>query len=75
MGVSWKKQTKKWRANVGHNGKIHYTGSFEIEEDAAKAINLKCQELNIPLKNSSVGVLDNETLKKLKKKVSLQFWQ
>jgi hypothetical protein len=65
IGVYWNKASKKWYASVRRN----YIGSFEIEEDAAKAVNSKCQEFNIPLKNSSVGVLDNEALKKLTSKV------
>ena len=75
FGVSWVKERKKWTCVFFLNGERHYAGSFKIEEDAAKAVNLKCQELNITLKNPSVGVLDYEILKKLKKKVSLQFWQ
>ena len=66
-GVSWVKERKKWLARVQHNGETHSIGYFEIEEDTAKAVNLKCQELNIPLKNPSIGVLDNETLNKLTK--------
>jgi hypothetical protein len=73
VGVRWQKESKKWRAAVCHNGKTQYIGIFEIEEDAAKAVNLKCQEFNIPLKNPGVAVLKNETLKKLKTKVS-NFW-
>ena len=70
IGVSWIQETKKWLATVNLKGKRYYIGSFQIEEDAAKAVNLKCQELNIPLKNPSVEVLNHETLKKLKTKVS-----
>ena len=70
VGVYWNKANKKWHANVRYNRKVHYAGYFEIEEDAAKAVNLKCQELNIPLKNTSVGFLDNEILEKSKEKVS-----
>jgi hypothetical protein len=60
-------------AQINHNGQIHHIGYFEMEEDAAKAANLKCQELNIQLKNPDVGVLDNEKVKKLIIKVS-NFW-
>ena len=70
VGVSWHKNSKKWITKVTHKGKKHNIGSFEMEEDAAKAVNLKCQELSIPLKNLGVGILNNETLKKLKTKVS-----
>jgi hypothetical protein len=70
IGVSWSKTNKGWNARIANNGKTHNIGYFEIEEDAAKAVNLKCQELNIQLKNTDVGVLNNETLKKLTAKVS-----
>ena len=69
-GVCREKKRNKWNAQIQHNHQTHYIGSFEIEEDAAKAVNLKCQELNITLKNPGVGVLNHETLKKLKTKVS-----
>jgi hypothetical protein len=65
VGVSWDKRRKKWVAKI----KDSYIGGFEIEKDAAKAINVKCQELNIPLKNPGVGVLNHEKLKKLKEKL------
>jgi hypothetical protein len=67
--VYWNTQNKKWRAQVRHKKKMHYIGNFEIEEDAAKAVNSKCKELKINFKNQSVGVLDKETLKKLTGKV------
>jgi hypothetical protein len=81
-GVYWTKESKKWRAFIQHNGRQHHIGTFEIEEDAAKAVNLKCQELNIALKNPGVGenifvckrVLNNEILKKLKAKVRFIFF-
>jgi hypothetical protein len=70
VGVYWLKRSKHWQAKVQQrNGQNHHIGTFEIEEDAAKAVNRKCQKLNIPLKNPSVGVLDNKTLEKLKLKV------
>ena len=69
FGVYWHKQNKKWTGYLWHNMQKHHIGCFEIEEDAAKAVNLKCQELNIKPKNPSIGVLDNEKLKKLTAKV------
>jgi hypothetical protein len=66
--VHWIEAEKKWKAVLSNNGTRYRMGSFEIEQDAAKAVDLKCQELDIPLKNSGVGVLNNdETLKKLAK--------
>ena len=69
VGVCWDKKREKWKGSIWNNGKQHHIGHFEIEENAAKVVNSKCQEFNIPLKNSNVGVLDNEMLKKLKAKV------
>jgi hypothetical protein len=68
-GVSWNKQTQKWLASVNHKNKKYHIGYFENDEDAAKAVNFKCQEFKIKLKNLSVGVLNNETFKKLTAKV------
>jgi hypothetical protein len=36
-GVSWKKQTCKWSANIGFEYKDIHLGSFNSEVDAAKA--------------------------------------
>jgi hypothetical protein len=70
MGVSWKKQANKWKAGFRHNNKQIHIGLFENEKDAARAVNWKCKELKIPMKNLEVvGVLNDEQLKKLKHKV------
>ena len=67
--VTWNKETKKWQAQIVHNKKHIYIGSFENENDAAKAVNCKCKELKIPMKNPEGEALDNETLERLKQKV------
>jgi hypothetical protein len=36
-GVSWSRKSNYWRAMVHVNGKCHYLGRFEDEEEAAKA--------------------------------------
>lgn len=36
-GVFFEKKSKKWRASVKHIGITHHLGSFENEEDAARA--------------------------------------
>lgn len=36
-GVSWSKSLKKWVAQVGHHGGVHYIGAFDVVEDAAQA--------------------------------------
>jgi hypothetical protein len=36
-GVSWFKSENKWEAKIGYDGKSHNLGSFEDEEEAARA--------------------------------------
>ena len=36
-GVHWAKASNKWRALIGHKGKMKYLGTFDDEEAAAKA--------------------------------------
>ena len=36
-GVIWDKSVSKWKANIGLDGKAYYLGTFEDEEDAARA--------------------------------------
>tara|TARA_R110000868_G_scaffold56253_1_gene174261 strand:- start:403 stop:948 length:546 start_codon:yes stop_codon:yes gene_type:complete len=36
-GVSWDKSTKKWYAQIQHNGKVKYLGLYENIEDAIAA--------------------------------------
>ena len=64
LGVSWDKQNKKWKASFNYNKKKVHIGFFTNQNDAAKAVNWKCKELKIPIKNPEVvGVLDDEQLK------------
>ena len=42
---------------------------YTNKEDAAKAVNLQCRELKIDLKNPSVQISENETLKTWKEEV------
>ncbi len=56
-GVCWKKNAKKWVANVQPNNKRYFLGYFKTEIDAAKAYDKKAAEifgefacLNFPLK-------------------------
>jgi len=37
IGVYWRKNTKKWIAQIKHSGKMAYIGSYSNEEDAARA--------------------------------------
>jgi hypothetical protein len=36
-GVSWNKSNSKWRAKIRHTGKTHYLGTFDDEQEAARA--------------------------------------
>jgi hypothetical protein len=38
-GVSWNKARQRWVASITANGRRRYLGSFDIEEDAARAYN------------------------------------
>jgi hypothetical protein len=56
-GVSWYKRDKKWEANINYDGKKQNLGSFEDEEEAAKAYDIaarahhgKKAQLNFPTK-------------------------
>jgi hypothetical protein len=53
-GVSWDKREQKWLARFTYKGKPHFVGYFHNEIEAARAINGRCQYLNIPLKNKNV---------------------
>ena len=43
--VTWYEARKKWRARVGHEGKEHHLGYFEIELDAALAVDAFLQKI------------------------------
>jgi len=45
LGVTWRRSTNKWEANVRHNGRLHYAGAFKNIEDAAGAVIAKRNEL------------------------------
>lgn len=44
-GVSWDTYYKCWRARICHNERKHHLGRFDSEEEAARAYNVKAQEL------------------------------
>merc|ERR1711881_730431 len=74
--VYWDSKTQKWRAQMVHNGKTHGLGTYVNEEDAAHAINRKCLELRVSVKNKT---LDPNTMppvqqKKRKGKYTCVYW-
>jgi hypothetical protein len=36
VGVSWRKQQRKWQAGISHDGKRQYLGYFNDEQEAAR---------------------------------------
>jgi hypothetical protein len=59
-GVSWSNRSSKWLALIRDDGKRHYIGCFEDEEDAAKAYDRaarakhgKKAQLNFPAEGES----------------------
>ena len=46
--------SRRFRARLKHKGKSQCIGTYDTPLDAARAINQKCKELGIPLKNPSV---------------------
>ena len=53
-GVSFYKVRSNWEAKITHEGNRHFLGYFSTELEAAQAVNEKCVELGIPLKNPEI---------------------
>ncbi len=45
LGVGWCKRRRRWRGNVGHNGKFIHVGYFDSRADAEAAVVAKRNEL------------------------------
>ncbi len=45
-GVTWDKQTNKWRSLIRENGKVLALGRFDSEQQAARAYDLKAKEIH-----------------------------
>jgi len=58
-GVYWKKDYKKWKAELGHKKKKYYGGVFDNEEHAAMKVNLICDKLEIERRNPTVDIKPN----------------
>lgn len=51
VGVSFHEKRNKYRAKITHDGVKYFIGRFKTEREAALAVNQKCLELGIPIKN------------------------
>ena len=45
MGVSWDKKSRKWKAQISHDGKQQHLGSFDDEQEAARAVDTAARRL------------------------------
>jgi len=68
-GVSYDKQTGKWKVQVSLKGNVKYGGIFNYELNAAKRVNQLCEELGIPLPNPEISTKPNQQYQ-LKEKTS-----
>ena len=54
VGVYWNKKHKNWKALIGYNFRTIHIGTFYNELEAACAVNQKCRDLGIPIKNPQI---------------------
>jgi hypothetical protein len=45
VGVSWRKQQRKWQAGISHDGKRQHLGYFNDEQEAARAVDTAARRL------------------------------
>ena len=64
-GVHW--ENGKWRAAVYYKGKTFRAGRHYYEEDAANAVNRKCEELGIPPRALCYNAKPREKKKRITK--------
>jgi hypothetical protein len=57
-GISWNKDTKKWRATIRYNNKDYHLGLFSNIEDAVTARKLKANELFGEFTNQSERIVN-----------------
>ena len=60
VGVHFDNSRSKYVGQTTHEGKHYWCGYFSNELETAQAVNLKCVELDIPLKNQEVGLPENK---------------
>jgi hypothetical protein len=62
VGVSWKKDRRKWRAQIKHEGAVQYLGSFNDEREAALAVDTAARRLrlrtSVSIRGHAAGVTD-----------------
>ena len=61
--VTFDKKSSRYIATFIHEQKRHYCGCFSNELEAAQAVNAKCVELDISLKNPEVGLPDKRQVR------------
>ena len=59
MCVSWNQRDQKWKGMFRKDGADHYCGKFETEIEAARAVNKRCREIGIPIKNNISDSIPN----------------
>ena len=55
-GVSWKKDKKKWQAQLKHERNNYFGGYFDDEEQAAMSVNLLCDKYGIERKHPMISI-------------------
>jgi len=60
-GVYWIEENQKWKGSIYHEKRQIYCGIHSSEKAAAHAVNEKCKELGVPLKNPSLDYVPSKT--------------
>jgi len=55
-GVHWNTHKKKWQAQLIHNTKKYFGGSYDNQENAAMSVNLLCDKLEIERRNPTIDI-------------------
>jgi len=55
-GVCWKKDNKKWQAQLKVNEKLYFGGLFDNQQDAAMSVNKLCDQYAIARKNPTIDI-------------------
>ena len=57
--VHWDRVKKHWRGYFVHNGEEIFVGESQDDREVAKAVNEKCHEFGIPLKNPELQIQED----------------